>query len=101
MRHTRHTLLAKVIILLICFVAKINTMTLEKFYHNKRVLITGGCGFIGSHIAKQLVALNARITILDNLTTGTIENIKNIHSKVTFIKGDITDFNTCLHATTQ
>jgi nucleoside-diphosphate-sugar epimerase len=69
------------------------------FYNNKNVLITGGAGFIGSHIATALHGLNARITILDNLSAGSLENLAGLHNKITFIKGDITDKATCLSAT--
>ena len=37
---------------------------------NKEILVTGGCGFIGSEIVKQLSALEANVTVLDNLSSG-------------------------------
>ena len=69
------------------------------FYHNMLVVITGGCGFIGSHLAEKLVDLGARVTIIDDLSTGTLNNIKNIKNNVNFIHGSITDKETCLTAT--
>ena len=56
---------------------------------NKKVLVTGGCGFIGSHVAETLVNLGAQVTILDNLATGFEKNIESFKQQVNFIKGDI------------
>jgi UDP-glucose 4-epimerase len=53
------------------------------------VFITGGAGFIGSHLADALIARGDSVTILDNLSTGTKENIAPIFDKVTFVEGDI------------
>jgi len=54
-----------------------------------RVFITGGAGFIGSHLADALIARGDSVTILDNLSTGSKENISHILDRVTFIEGDI------------
>lgn len=54
-----------------------------------KVLITGGAGFIGSNIARELLAQKHQVTILDDLSTGRLENIKKFKSKINFIKGDI------------
>ncbi len=43
-----------------------------------RFLITGGAGFIGSHLAERLVARGERVTVLDNLSTGSLENIAHL-----------------------
>jgi len=53
------------------------------------ILITGGAGYIGSHIVEKLVKTNANVFILDNLITG---YKKLINKKAFFIKGDIGDF---------
>lgn len=55
---------------------------------NKNILITGGCGFIGSHIAEQLCAENS-IRIIDNLSSGRRENIQGLNIE-SFFEGDIT-----------
>lgn len=68
-------------------------------YKNKRVLITGGAGFIGSHVAEQLHKYGAHVTILDNLSTGSRDNIVAFKDDITFIEGSITNLHTCLEAT--
>jgi UDP-glucose 4-epimerase len=57
----------------------------------RKALITGGAGFIGSHIAQALVAKGCRVTILDNLASGHIENLKGVMDRITFVQGDIQD----------
>src|SRR5882724_621092 len=54
-------------------------------------LVTGGAGFIGSHIAEALAARGASVRVIDNLSTGHLENIEAIGAKVDFIKGDLAD----------
>ena len=56
-----------------------------------RFLVTGGCGFIGSHIAEALVGRGHSVTILDDLSSGYERNIEKIRAGVTFVKGDIRD----------
>lgn len=61
---------------------------------NRRVLITGGAGLIGSHIADQLVERDVReIMVLDNFVRGRRENLSHAiaHGRVTIVKGDIRD----------
>jgi nucleoside-diphosphate-sugar epimerase len=72
---------------------------MHSFYTHKNVLITGGCGFIGSHLAEKLVELGAHVTIIDNLSTGSLQNIANIKNSIVFLHKDITHFNDCLSAT--
>ena len=56
-----------------------------------RVFITGGAGFIGSHLADALVARGDAVTILDNMSTGSASNIAHLEGKAEIIKGDIRD----------
>ena len=64
------------------------------------ILITGGAGFIGSNLAEHLVQSGIRVTVLDNLLTGKIENISHLMDSelFTFVEGDIRDFQTCKNA---
>jgi nucleoside-diphosphate-sugar epimerase len=54
-------------------------------------LVTGGAGFIGSHIASGLIANGARVRVLDDLSTGHRENIEEIGGDVDFIQGSVAD----------
>ncbi|MBQ1332638.1 MAG: SDR family oxidoreductase [Lachnospiraceae bacterium] len=57
------------------------------------ILITGGCGFIGSHLCKRLLNEGHRITCVDDLSSGSMENIADLagHERFTFLKHDITE----------
>ena len=54
-----------------------------------RVFITGGAGFIGSHLADHYVAAGDQVTILDNFSTGSKTNIAHLEGRVTTVDGDI------------
>jgi len=56
-----------------------------------RVFITGGAGFIGSHLTDALIARGDEVTILDNLTTGSATNIAHLEGKIELVQGDIRD----------
>jgi len=56
-----------------------------------RYLITGGAGFIGSHLSQTLVDRGDEVVILDNLTTGNLENISNLESRIGLVKGSVLD----------
>ena len=56
-----------------------------------RAFITGGAGFIGSHLADALIARGDTVTILDNLSTGSRNNIAHLEGKITIHEGDIRD----------
>lgn len=57
----------------------------------ERWLVTGGAGFIGSHIAEDLVRRGHRVRILDDLSSGKLERIAPFSHKVEFVKGDLRD----------
>ena len=58
-----------------------------------KFVITGGAGFIGSHIAKHLVEKNHDVTVIDNLSRGRLENLSKIKEEIVFRKMDILDFD--------
>ena len=58
--------------------------------NNKKILVTGGAGFIGYHLCNKLSGLTESLTIYDNLSSGKIENVKDV-PKATFVKGNILD----------
>ncbi|MBN1385123.1 MAG: SDR family oxidoreductase [Elusimicrobia bacterium] len=53
------------------------------------VLVTGGAGFIGSHITDELLRRNYKVRIIDNFCTGSMDNIKHILNRIELVKGDI------------
>ena len=59
----------------------------------RSVLVTGGAGFIGSHLVPRLLELGYSVTVLDNLSTGKLENLNGVldHPKFMFQRGDILD----------
>ena len=58
----------------------------------KKILVTGGAGFIGAHLVKKLIEKNFKVMVVDNLKT--IGGIAYIHPKSYFIKGDILENQT-------
>lgn len=56
-----------------------------------KTLVTGGAGFIGSHLTEKLVELGHEVVVLDDLSTGREENIAHLMDRITFVKGSITD----------
>ena len=61
----------------------------------KRILVTGGAGFIGSHLVKRLVKQGHDVTVIDNLERGKIEFISDIITDVKMIHTDLTDYDEC------
>jgi nucleoside-diphosphate-sugar epimerase len=65
---------------------------------HKHVLVTGGAGFIGSHLVDGLLAVDAKVRVLDNFATGHRENLAAVASKIEIIDGDIRDEDACAKA---
>ncbi len=59
-----------------------------------KYLVTGGAGFIGSHLARHMVGEGHDVVVLDNLSTGRLENIADIAGQIDFVEGSITDIDT-------
>lgn len=64
---------------------------MDNFWAGKKVLVTGGTGFIGSHAVERLVAYGATVTVLDRIRNGVIKNISYLNDSVRFIAGDCAD----------
>src|SRR2546422_532624 len=61
-------------------------------------LVTGGAGFIGSHLAERLVALGHEVRVVDNLSTGNEANLVDIADDIEFLRGDLCDVDVCRDA---
>ncbi|MCX6561975.1 MAG: SDR family oxidoreductase [Candidatus Aminicenantes bacterium] len=61
-------------------------------------LVTGGAGFIGSHLAEELVRRGFKVRVLDNFSTGKRENLASFREAVDLIEGDVRDLRTCRSA---
>ena len=55
----------------------------------KICVVTGGAGFVGSHLVERLVELGHKVTVLDNLSSGKIKNLKKVKKKIKFFKIDL------------
>lgn len=60
-----------------------------------RCLVTGGAGFIGSHVIDRLVSMGHDVRVLDNLSTGSRDNLAHLGDSIDFVQGDICDAETC------
>jgi UDP-glucose 4-epimerase len=58
-------------------------------------LVTGGAGFIGSHVATRLAEMGASVRVIDNLSTGSRANLAHLEGRIEFIEGDLCDEGTC------
>src|SRR5256712_9842726 len=59
-----------------------------------RCLITGGAGFIGSHLVEHLVGAGHDVVVLDDLSTGRRENFAAVRRRISFIRGSVADLST-------
>ncbi|MGQ9455873.1 MAG: SDR family oxidoreductase [Armatimonadota bacterium] len=63
-----------------------------------KVLVTGGAGFIGSHLTEALVELGHEVRVMDNLSTGHLENLGAVLSKIDFLQADLRNLEDCKRA---
>ncbi|MEM8933296.1 MAG: SDR family NAD(P)-dependent oxidoreductase, partial [Acidobacteriota bacterium] len=62
------------------------------------VLVTGGGGFIGSHLVDALVERGARVRVLDDFSTGLASNLAHLDGTIEILRGDLRDRETCTEA---
>ncbi len=67
-------------------------------YKNCPVLVTGGAGFIGSHLVRGLLAAGAAVRVMDNLSNGSQENLREVRETIDFHEADITNAAACAKA---
>jgi UDP-glucose 4-epimerase len=65
---------------------------------NGRVLVTGGAGFIGSHLVEALLDEGHRVRVADDLSTGRRENLAHVAGRFEWVEGDLADFEICRRA---
>ncbi len=63
---------------------------MDNFWKGKKVLVTGGAGFIGSHVVEKLVDREAKVSIMDNLSGGSLANLTKVKHEIKFLNGDCT-----------
>ncbi len=66
-----------------------NTTNLKSFYDGRKVLVTGGAGFIGSHLTRGLVNLGAEVRVIDDLSGGHLTNLNDVADRITFLEASI------------
>ena len=77
-----------------------NSLRKEKWC-DRKILVTGGAGFIGSYLAERLLEEGASVVVLDNLSTGKRENLEPFYAyekRFEFIEGDLRDPEVCKKA---
>lgn len=65
------------------------SQTNEHKHTQRRALVTGGAGFIGSHLVEHLIAQGVQVTVIDNLSTGYVENLDAVIDKIEFIEANV------------
>ncbi|MDA3925093.1 MAG: NAD-dependent epimerase/dehydratase family protein [Kiritimatiellae bacterium] len=66
------------------------------YWKGRNVVVTGGCGFLGSYLTEELVSVGAQVTVADNMEAGTLDNIASVADQVKFVQADLADLSACL-----
>ena len=62
---------------------------------SQNYLVSGGAGFIGSHLVRRLIAEGSRVRVVDNLATGDRARLRDVEQKIEFLQGDLADLSVC------
>lgn len=65
-------------------------------WKDKKVLVTGGAGFIGSHLVKKLLDMECNVSVADNFSRGRRENIESFSDKIRLYQVDLTELKNCM-----
>lgn len=65
------------------------------FWKGKKVLVTGGCGFVGSHLVERLLKEGGKVTVVDDMKRGSRENLKGVEKEIEVRMGDLSDPSAC------
>jgi len=74
-------------------------MMTKAFLNGKKVLVTGGAGFIGSHLVDELLQKRCEVRVVDNLSRGNLRNIEHCMDRIEFVKQDLTHMKTAIEVT--
>ena len=58
-----------------------------------KILVTGGAGFIGSHVCEKILANGHEVVVLDDLSSGTLVNLSAIENQIVFLESQVENFN--------
>lgn len=70
-------------------------MTQQGFWQGKKVLVGGGCGFLGSYLTPELVRAGAQVTVIDNLDNSSADALGEVSNQVEFVEADLRDAAVC------
>lgn len=71
------------------------------FWNGKRVLVGGGCGFLGSYLVPQLVEAGAHLTVVDNMINGYIDNLNSVMDQIQLVECDLRELDVCNRVTRE
>lgn len=72
-----------------------NILANPLYWKDKKVLVTGGCGMVGSYVTEYLAGAGAQVRVADNLQRGSLEFIQSVSDRIEFCREDLLDFEAC------